>query len=55
VIPALDAWIARLFDPKHLDETVAELIAAQGPTEENTARLDAAQRKLADCDASLLK
>jgi site-specific DNA recombinase len=56
IVPKLDDWLARLFDPAHLDETVAELTAASAmPRDEDTAGLDAARRLLADCDARLAK
>jgi hypothetical protein len=55
VVPKLDALLARWFDPDHIDETVEQLLAAVGPTDEDTAGVDAAQRQLVECDASLVK
>lgn len=50
---ALDAWIGRLFDPEHLDETIAAL-ADVGPLDEHAeARADAARRAIEACDSKL--
>ena len=32
VTPTLDEWLISVFDPKHLDATVAAMAAAQAPT-----------------------
>ena len=54
IVRELDAWIARLFDPEHLDETCAQLAAATLEADDaETARVEAARRALADCDARL--
>jgi hypothetical protein len=53
VVPALDAWLASLFDPEHRDETCRQLAAASGPTD--AAAVEAARRKLEDCDDRLVK
>jgi site-specific DNA recombinase len=53
VVPALDAWLARLFDPEHLDETCEALAATSGADDADEARIEAAHRKLADCDDRL--
>lgn len=56
IVPKLDEWIARLFNPANLDETCAALAAAEGgATEADHARIEAAKRKLADCDDRLAK
>lgn len=55
VMPALDAWIASLFDPENLDETCRSLAAASGPNDADEAAVDAASRNLADCDGRLAK
>jgi DNA invertase Pin-like site-specific DNA recombinase len=56
IIPALDRWLAQLFDPTHIDETVAKLVSAsEGPSDEDAARADAAQRTIQDCDRKLVK
>jgi hypothetical protein len=40
VVPKLDALLARWFDSDHIDETVKQLVAAVGPTDEDTARVE---------------
>lgn len=55
IVPKLDEWIANLFDPANLTETCAAVSAAGGTTEADHARIEAAERKLADCDARLTK
>jgi hypothetical protein len=55
VMPALDAWLASRFDPEHLDETCRTLAAASGPSDADDAAVEAARRKLADCDGRLVK
>jgi hypothetical protein len=55
IVPKLDEWIGSLFDPANLDETCASLAAAGGATEADHARIEAAERKLADCDSRLTK
>jgi len=55
VMPALDGWLASLFDPLNLDETCRVLAAASGPSDADEATVEAARRKLADCDQRLAK
>jgi hypothetical protein len=55
IVPRLDDWLAQLFDPDRVDETVEQLLEAGGPTDEDAARRDDAQRRLDDCDARLAK
>jgi hypothetical protein len=55
VMPALDGWLASLFDPENIDETCRTLAAASGPSDADEAALNAARRKLADCDGRLAK
>jgi site-specific DNA recombinase len=55
IVEALDAWLLQLFEPDRIEETVAELAAAGGPTHADAASLDAAQRQLVDCDGRLAK
>lgn len=50
LVAAIDDWIAGLFDPDHIDDTVAALVAAQGTGVEDAARIDAARRRIADVD-----
>ena len=55
IMPELDAWLARLFDRKHLTATVEAMVAAGGPDDASEAASEAARRKLADCDDRLGK
>jgi site-specific DNA recombinase len=55
IVPKLDEWIGTLFDPANLDETCEALAMAGGATEADHARIEAAKRKLADCDERLGK
>jgi site-specific DNA recombinase len=55
IVPKLDEWIGTLFDPANLDETCEALAMAGGATEADHARIEAANRKLADCDERLGK
>ena len=47
IVPALDAWIATVFDPANLDATVAALAEAQAPSDADNARLAAARQTIA--------
>jgi site-specific DNA recombinase len=51
--PPLDHWIARVFEPEHLEETCEQLAAAQAPSVEDEARLGAVREALVECDARL--
>ena len=55
IVPKLDEWIATLFDPAHLDATCEALAIAGGAPEADNARIEAARRKLTDCDSRLTK
>ena len=55
IVPRLDEWLASLFDPQNLDLTCKQLGKAGDPDEGRAARLEAAQRKLEDCDRRLAK
>ena len=55
IVPKLDEWIGSLFDTANLDETCDSLAAAGGATEADHARIEAAERKLADCDQRLTR
>jgi len=55
VVPRLDAWLAQLFDAANLDATCDALAMADGVDEVAQARMEAARRKLADCDSRLAK
>ena len=53
IVPKLDEWIAQLFAPDNIEETCETLAAAAGPSDTDGARVQAAERKLADCDKRL--
>jgi DNA invertase Pin-like site-specific DNA recombinase len=53
ILPALDAWLATVFAPEHLDNTCEQLAAAASPSDSDTASIEAARRHLADCDKRL--
>lgn len=53
IVPALDTWLARVFHPEHLEETLDALVASQTESVADEARLVAARRTLAECDAKL--
>ena len=55
VVPALDEWLASLFDPDAIDQTCRLLAEQQGPVVEDVAAVEAAHRMLADCDDRLAK
>lgn len=55
IVSKLDEWIATLFDPANLDATCEALAMAGGANEVDHARIEAAERKIADCDSRLLK
>jgi site-specific DNA recombinase len=54
IVDELDRWLSSLFDAEHLDETCEQLAAASAAPDDNeTARREIAQRKVADCDRRL--
>ena len=53
VLPALDRWLAQVFDPENLAATVEAMAAAQGPDDASIARAAAASRTVADCDLKI--
>jgi site-specific DNA recombinase len=55
VVPALDSWIAELFQTDRLEETCRALAEAQELPVKDTARIEAARQMLADCDARLTR
>jgi site-specific DNA recombinase len=55
VIPHLDEWIGQLLSPAGIDATMAELVEHYREPDADTARLEAAHRKLAECSARLDK
>ena len=55
IVPPLDNWISRLFEPDRLDETCRALAEAQEPAPADEGSADAARRELAKCDARLAR
>lgn len=53
ITPALDEWLAAVFDPGHIEATCEARAAASETDGAAEASVDAARRKLADCDARL--
>ena len=54
VLPALDAWLARAFDPENLGTTIDQLFASQ-PDSGRVAERDASDHVVAECDANLAR
>jgi site-specific DNA recombinase len=54
IVPALDRWLARLFDPERIDQTIAALAATQrpAPLDEQAA---AARREIAEAERKLAR
>ena len=57
ILPAIDRWLAVIFAPHRLAQTIREMQAAQAPpaTPEPAASADDTQATLADCDARLAR
>lgn len=55
IVPKLDAWIGQLFDPANLDATCEALAMAGSANDVDHARIEAAKRKIDDCDSRLAK
>jgi site-specific DNA recombinase len=55
VLPPLDRWIARVFEPGRLEETCHQLAHARASPAGDDARLVAARRRLAECDRRLAR
>ncbi|MCP4958737.1 MAG: hypothetical protein GY925_05635 [Actinomycetia bacterium] len=53
--PAIDNWLAQLFDDDHIDATCAALEQAACPEPAEQNRIAAARTKLAECDNELAK
>jgi DNA invertase Pin-like site-specific DNA recombinase len=54
VVPALDEWLAQLFDPDHIDDTCAQL-AAVYESHDDDERADQARQTIAECDRKLAR
>ncbi|HEY6318859.1 MAG TPA: hypothetical protein VI462_13365 [Acidimicrobiia bacterium] len=55
ILPPLDRWLAGVFDPDRIDETCEQLAAAASEDTAKPAELEAARRKLTDCDQRLAR
>jgi site-specific DNA recombinase len=55
VLPPLDAWLARIFDSDRIEDTGQQLAVAAATDTAKPAELEAAQRKLADCNTRLTR
>ena len=55
IVCDLDRWLTTVFDPDNLDETCAVLAAASVADDVDEAALEAARRKLEDCDSRLTR
>jgi site-specific DNA recombinase len=55
IVAAGDRWLARLFDPDHIDETCRALAGAGEIDEAAAAQIESARRQLADCHIRLAK
>ncbi|WP_238606690.1 recombinase family protein [Amycolatopsis sp. Poz14] len=51
VVEAINGWVGQLFDPEHVDETVAALLSSAGGGAGNAREV--ARRRLADAEARL--
>jgi DNA invertase Pin-like site-specific DNA recombinase len=55
IVCDLDRWLTTVFDPDNLDETCALLAAASVADDVDAAAIEAARRKLEDCDSRLAR
>lgn len=54
VLPAIDTWLAGLFDPAHVDSTIEALVgAATDPDPATAARLDNVRHRIAETEKKL--
>jgi site-specific DNA recombinase len=55
IVPELDRWLLRLFDPDNLDQTCEALAVADQTDTAKLAAVEAARRQVEDCDSRLAK
>lgn len=55
VLPAVDGWLAWLFDPVRRDDTVALIAGSQQEAQGAEAARHAAEEKIAECDTKLAR
>ncbi|MEU7487548.1 recombinase family protein [Streptomyces sp. NPDC042319] len=53
LVPPVDAWLAKLFAPHKLDDTIDAMAANESGPELDTAAIAAARSKIAECDTKL--
>jgi len=53
ILPALDAWLGQLFDPRHIEDTIEAVLAADRGTEIVGPAIAQAERDAADARARL--
>jgi hypothetical protein len=46
MVDGLDSWISTVFDPDHIEETHAALIAARAPLSDSAIEADLAREKM---------
>jgi hypothetical protein len=55
LLPELDDWLAKLFDPTRREATIRSLAASQQQDDTGEARRRAAEEKVAECDTKLAR
>jgi hypothetical protein len=55
IVPRLDEWLSKLFESKHLAQTLDALAAAQRAPSHEDAVLSEARRQVAECDRKLAR
>jgi site-specific DNA recombinase len=55
IVPRLDEWLSKLFEPGHLAQTLDALAAAQRAPSHEDAVLSEARRQVAECDRKLAR
>ncbi|MGH9091137.1 MAG: recombinase family protein, partial [Acidimicrobiales bacterium] len=56
IIGPLDGWLAEVFDPENIDETLDSLDAASASTDgAQLAKADAARKRMGDCDRRIAR
>jgi DNA invertase Pin-like site-specific DNA recombinase len=55
ILPVMDAWLARLFDPDHIEETVDTLLRADRPADNDPPPLIEARRLATDAETRLAR
>ena len=55
IVPRLDEWLGKLFEPQRLDQTLDALAAAQRASSHEDAMQVEARRQVAECDRKLAR